>query len=312
MKKLLIASEFLPYEHLINNRFEYDFVMKFNFDTAIKNNDYDAFILSDCFVNDLFKIRREKKFINSFIVTVQKNDNFSLVSDYFVKETLNEDIFNNILDIVYGNNAIQTEASISYYLKKILAEKDSDVNSQIYRIPYLTKFLVDLVKGHYDELQYSNEYFSEIIDYSIFHDLGKLCIEDNIVNSTTSYTDKERDRMKEHSKLGFELYSVISSVFKGFKSDVAANMILYHHEKYDGTGYPNNIKGEDIPLEARIIAIVDVYDALRSKRKYKSAFSHEEAIQILEKEKGKHFDPSLISLVLKNERDLEEFYNTLI
>jgi len=88
--------------------------------------------------------------------------------------------------------------------------------------------------------------------------------------------------------------------------------MLYHHEKFDGSGYPIGLIANEIPLEARIVAIADVYDALRSKRKYKDAFSHEDSFNILLKDASTHFDPALIIVLEKYEKELENIYNDLI
>ena len=90
---------------------------------------------------------------------------------------------------------------------------------------------------------------------------------------------------------------------------VAENVAHYHHEKYNGTGYPDGLKGEEIPIEARIMALADVYDALVSKRCYKDAYSYENAYSIIEQETGTHFDPVLAPIFLSCRQELEEYYN---
>lgn len=84
---------------------------------------------------------------------------------------------------------------------------------------------------------------------------------------------------------------------------IALQLVMYHHEQWDGKGYPHGLRGEDIPISARIMALSDVYDALRSKRHYKNALSHEKSVEIIYEEKGKHFDPLIVEAFLKKEKD---------
>lgn len=314
MKKLLIDDIFTEYQDLINNNVSHEFVNIKNFDDLIKNNHYDGFILSEIFIDDLYKIKKIKKLEKSFIVSIHEQNGFGLVSDFLIKDSINKDSFKKALNKLMSINSIPSEASISYILKQMLTEKDGDINTQIYRIPYLTKFVVSklIEENIYDCNKENKVYHCDIIDFSLFHDIGKLNILDDIVNYTGIYDDKQRKHMQLHPKLGYEFYNVITNVFPTFKSEVASNMILYHHEKFDGTGYPFGLKGEDIPLEARIIAVIDVYDALRSNRKYKEGFSHEKAIEILNKDKGTHFDPVIINCLLKYEKELKKLYNELL
>ncbi|MEG0747186.1 MAG: HD domain-containing phosphohydrolase, partial [Cetobacterium sp.] len=89
---------------------------------------------------------------------------------------------------------------------------------------------------------------------------------------------------------------------------VAENIVRYHHEKWDGTGYPLGLKGEEIPLEARIVSIVDVYDALRQNKSHREGISHKEALEIIKSQKGKSFDPKLVDAFVKNDKEFEKIY----
>ena len=146
------------------------------------------------------------------------------------------------------------------------------------------------------EYGFSEEDISLIEFASPLHDIGKVGISDAILNKPGKLTAKEYDAMKEHAMLGYEILN--HSERKVLRT--AAIIAYSHHEKYDGTGYPQGLANENISIYARIIAIVDVFDALLSKRIYKEKWSLEEVIKLLEKEKGKHFDPKLVDIVIDN------------
>ena len=132
------------------------------------------------------------------------------------------------------------------------------------------------------------------------HDIGKIAVPDYILLKPGKLTDKEFEIIKSHTTVGG---SIIESLMKQDNQDEYLNICYqicrYHHERWNGTGYPDGIKGEDIPLAARIVAIVDVYDALTNKRCYKEAFSHEKALEIIKEESGKHFDPAVAEAFIK-------------
>jgi response regulator RpfG family c-di-GMP phosphodiesterase len=126
------------------------------------------------------------------------------------------------------------------------------------------------------------------------HDLGKLGVPDGILLKPGKLNPEEWSMMKTHVERGFQLASQIPGLAQG-----ALNVIRYHHERFDGSGYPEGLQGEDIPLEARVFAICDVYDALVSIRPYKRAWTHEEALAQLRMDSGRHFDPSVVTAFIE-------------
>jgi len=136
------------------------------------------------------------------------------------------------------------------------------------------------------------------------HDVGKIGISDLILNKPGKLTGEEFDVIKRHCDKG-EL--VISRIIERAANDVflhhAKKFAAYHHERWDGTGYPRGLSGEEIPLEGRIMAVADVYDALVSKRPYKEPFSHEQAVEIIQKDSGTHFDPQIVEAFLNVAED---------
>lgn len=148
----------------------------------------------------------------------------------------------------------------------------------------------------------SLEYVSKIIDYSVLHDIGKSGIPESILYKTGPLTVYEKKIVKMHPLMGVDVLNKLSNEMNNKVFDdkkIAENIIKYHHENWDGTGYPMGLKGEEIPLEARVISIVDVYDALVSDRAYKKAWTKEEALSYLKEQKGTKFDPHLVEVFIE-------------
>jgi putative two-component system response regulator len=151
---------------------------------------------------------------------------------------------------------------------------------------------------------------NELLRSVILHDIGKIGINDEVLRKESSLDFNEFEYMKTHTTLGKQAFENIISETGGVKwIYMARDMAYCHHERWDGTGYPNGLKGEEIPLSARILTIADVYDALTSNRAYKKAFSHEKATQIIIEGKGCMFDPDLVDLFMNVNEQFEEILN---
>ncbi len=170
-----------------------------------------------------------------------------------------------------------------------------------------TKVIATELKNHpiYKE-QVTSQFINHLTLSSVLHDIGKVGIEDAVLRKKGIYTDEERKTMQAHTIIGASTIDKVADKypFMGFLK-MASEIARYHHEKWDGTGYPEGLKGEDIPLSARIVAIADVFDALISERYYKPKYSFEESKRIILESSGKHFDPVIVEAFLKHEA---EFY----
>lgn len=159
-------------------------------------------------------------------------------------------------------------------------------------------------KKEYAEIL-NNEYIYELIKTAPLHDIGKVGIPDNILLKSGELDPHEFEIMKKHTTYGIEALSRgLDLETTGTFIHTAIEIVGTHHEKFDGSGYPKGLKGEEIPFGGRLMAIIDVYDALTSERIYKPAFSHERALEILLEERDRHFDANLVNAFIEIEKTI--------
>ena len=191
-------------------------------------------------------------------------------------------------------------------LATVVEERDEDTGGHIARSGDYVYRLIGKMKKNDKYSNIRGEYYRNVVLAAPLHDIGKIKIPDTILNKPGKLTPEEYEIIKKHSEYGANIIKkTIYSVENKAYSDVAYNIARHHHERYDGTGYPDKLKGEQIPLEARIMSLADVYDALISDRVYKKAYPKEEAINIILEGKGTQFDPLLTDLfveMLKEQR----------
>lgn len=194
----------------------------------------------------------------------------------------------------------ETQAAAIMGFAKLTEFRDHCTGEHLDRIKQYTKILASTMKNLPEYVSYiSDEYIEDLSMSSILHDIGKVGIEDSILLKAGSLTQDEFEVMKHHSLMGGDALTVIDNNL-GYTSflTIGKEVASYHHERWDGTGYPEGLKGAEIPLSARIVALADVYDALISERPYKKAFTHEEASKMIIEEKGSHFDPDVVDAFL--------------
>lgn len=166
--------------------------------------------------------------------------------------------------------------------------KDNETGLHVIRMSYYSRLLAE-------QLQANEEWVELLYNAAPMHDIGKIAIPDRVLLKPGKLDQEEWKIMQTHVNCGVEILGEHDSELLTMAREIA----LYHHEKYDGSGYPNGASGEDIPLSARIVAIADVFDALTSVRPYKAAWPVEKAVALLEEEAGKHFDPKLVPEFVK-------------
>jgi len=190
-------------------------------------------------------------------------------------------------------------------LAKLAEYRDKGTGAHLERIREYAKIIAIEMAGLSNYKDYITEkYIEDIYQSSILHDIGKVGIQDSVLLKPGKLNSEEFDIIKRHTTLGGDALAEIESQTEGRSFLILGKEIAYyHHEKWDGTGYPDGLKGEGIPLSARMVAIADVYDALTTKRFYKEAFTHEKSRGIIISLKGSHFDPDVVDAFLANEKN---------
>ena len=196
---------------------------------------------------------------------------------------------------------------------KIIAElvecRDNITGEHIERTQYYIRLLVDFLLEndiYTDELKSWD--INLFVMSSQLHDVGKISIRDDILMKPGKLTDEEFNEMKKHTTAGVDIIKRIEeSTTRSDFLAYAAALAGSHHEKWNGEGYPHGLSGTDIPLQGRLMALVDVYDALTSDRPYKKAFTHENAVEIIKSESGSHFDPLIVDIFIKYESRFKDF-----
>ncbi|WP_069873763.1 HD-GYP domain-containing protein [Fusibacter sp. 3D3] len=197
----------------------------------------------------------------------------------------------------------------------IVESKDHATGNHIERMSQYARYICEILYEDKYFIQEIDENFIELIyKFSPLHDIGKVGIVDSVLNKPSKLTEQEFEIMKAHTSIGYNILRDMSAS-KFFNRTaffkIAMDITCYHHEKFDGTGYPEGLIGKHIPLAARIVALADVFDALTSERPYKSAFSYEEALTIIEEGKGKHFDPDIVNCLLHHESGFKNLYRKM-
>ncbi len=228
------------------------------------------------------------------------------------KSVMKEFLKNLLLSFTFTKSFITDALEIGNSFKLLLISlakaseaNDEDTGEHVKRLRFYTEFILRklIEKGiaQFSELEV------ELISHSaIVHDVGKINIDPNILFKRGRLTDEEMEEVKKHTIYGAKILE------KHPNLRFAREIILTHHEKYDGSGYPFGLKGNEIPLSGRIVALCDVYDALRAERPYKRAFSHTEAVKIILEGDGRtlpeHFDPDILNIFREHHQEFDKIY----
>lgn len=202
---------------------------------------------------------------------------------------------------------IQTKVLLG--MANLVENRDGNTGGHIKRTSDVIEILINTIRENHI-LTLEEKFCRAVIKAAPMHDLGKIGIDDKILRKPGRLTDEEFAVMQTHAPRSGELVeSILKDVEDEYFVTIAKNMARHHHEKWNGAGYPDHKKGEDIPLEARIMAVADVYDALVSKRCYKEPMSFEEAYKVMMESMGNHFDPQMQEVFVKSQKKLEAYYS---
>jgi putative two-component system response regulator len=199
--------------------------------------------------------------------------------------------------------ALESRELIIFSLAKLAESRDPDTGAHLERMREYCRVLAeDLSRQPSFRDQVDGNYIQLIYLTSPLHDIGKVGIPDNVLLKPGKLTPEEFEIMKQHALIGFRTLDAAARAHPDARFLwMARDIALTHHERYDGSGYPNHLSGKDIPLCGRIVALADVYDALTTKRVYKPAFSHEKTREIIFDEMGHQFDPDILDAFRRNE-----------
>ncbi|GAA3941388.1 DUF3369 domain-containing protein [Litoribacillus peritrichatus] len=241
-------------------------------------------------------LHRDNHFVGYF-ATRSGSENLLYVSNVHYLTELDHkllEIFSNSVAIAYENLILRdeiedTQRELVYLLGEAVEKRSKETGGHVKRVAQISQILASKAG--------LGSAYSELIKHaSPLHDIGKIAIPDAILNKPGKHDPAEWEVMKSHAQIGHDILA---------KSDkrilkLGATIALQHHEKWDGTGYPQGLSGEDIDISGRIVALADVYDALGSKRCYKEPWPEDKILELIESESGKHFDPGLVQLLLDN------------
>jgi len=201
-----------------------------------------------------------------------------------------------------GEQISKMQLGLITVLADLVESRDKNTGDHVRKTAAYVKLLLNAMKekGLYPDIL-TDQYVEDVTNSAPLHDIGKIVVSDAIINKAGRLDDDEFTVMKTHAATGGKIIEHATELLNdsGYLGE-AKRLAAYHHEKWDGTGYPDGLKGEEIPLSARVMAVADVFDALMSKRCYKPPFEFDEAVKIIEDGSGKHFDPDVVKVFMEN------------
>lgn len=263
-----------------------------------------------------FKISVSNLYISRFFSKRHKPVGHQIKIEDNTREQLNLRLLNNYNETLSKEVNEKTEKierlmeQFVYGMAEMVQNRDNNTGSHIRRTSQIVKILTDDMRIE-NRLGRPESFYISLVKAAPMHDLGKIAVDDQILRKPGKFTPEEYEIMKSHAQKGAQ---IVRNIFGDYDdtefSQICENVAHYHHERFDGSGYPEGLKGSKIPLEARIMAIADVYDALVSERCYKKAMPPEEAFQIIQDGMGIHFDPMLNYYFLRCREKIEEYYKS--
>ena len=228
-----------------------------------------------------------------------------------VKRTLELEFYRKNLEMMVEQQLqriTQLQQDIIITMANLIESRDGTTGEHVKRTSiYVKHFLRKLVeKGIYSD-KLTSDFVKYIEKATPLHDIGKIVVPDYVLQKPGKLTAEEYQMIQQHSAEGAVMIRKnMSSIEEVDFVDIACDIAAYHHEKWSGCGYPNNLKGEEIPLSARIVAIADVFDALASKRQYKEAMTIDQAFEIMESQRNVSFEPILLDVFFEMKEELQE------
>lgn len=208
-----------------------------------------------------------------------------------------------------NNLILKAYKTLLFSLANLTESRDDETGAHLLRVQRYCRLLAEKLSVHPHFSQTINEIFIEnIYIVSPMHDIGKVAIPDFVLLKPGRLTPEEFEIMKKHSSVGAQVMEKLLDEIYFSTFEMGCDIAHYHHERYDGKGYPTGLSGKNIPVSARIMALADVFDALLSKRVYKPAFDFDKVINIIKEEKGCQFDPIMTDVMLAHIDEFKDIY----
>lgn len=305
-KKLLPELSDLPVDSILGKKTAGERKMRHWLESFAENEEQSEFVFQTYYrvnVNYLYDGKRRRGYMITLTDDTQNKKYIELLDNY--NEKLKEEVEEKTRHIE------EMHDNLIMSLAAMVESRDNSTGGHIKRTSEGVRILLEQIKKD-DTFHLSEEFCKNMIKAAPMHDLGKIAVDDAVLRKPGRFTEEEFAKMKHHAAEGARVIHEIleKTEDENFKV-LAENVAHYHHERWDGSGYPEGLKGEAIPLEARIMAIADVYDALVSKRVYKESMSFEKADSIIMEGMGTQFDPSLKKYYVNARESLERYYSQL-
>ncbi|MFO7941757.1 MAG: HD domain-containing protein [Bacillota bacterium] len=203
-----------------------------------------------------------------------------------------------------------TEAMIMA-LVQLASMRNDETGEHLNRVAAYSRLIAEGLQKNTEYRDRITEHYVDTLEQaSELHDIGKIGIPDSVLRKPGRLSDAEFELMKTHTTLGAKTLEKVGKRYPDNELvQMATSLALTHHEKWDGSGYPNGLHGQEIPLSGRIMALTDAYDAMRSERVYKKAFSHDYCVEAITENSGTHYDPDIVAIFLENEHEFNRIYD---
>ena len=302
---VLLANIFLNNHEYVNNQAIYiipillTLILSDTLFTVLYSIIILSIFLTDQIVNQqLFNFNSITVFVSFLLAIV-----IIVIYDFWIKET--KSIRLRLLNEYYS--------STLKVLGRVAELKDEETHDHLERVSIIVELIANKLKRNPHYSQYLTEFYIEDLKAaSALHDIGKIGVNDKILLKEGKLSSEEFEAIKRHTVYGADLLQEAQMKTRNKLYDLAIDLAKHHHEKWDGTGYPDKLKGRNIPLSARIMSIADVYDALVSRRPYKKAYSEREAYTIIVSESGSQFDPDIVRCFMKVHKKIYESISPLL
>ncbi len=250
-----------------------------------------------------------------FDETIVRRRVMNIIDLYSYKNTLEDKVTEQTKMLIEQNRELQIQAetlekynkTIVDVLGTVVESRNLESGDHVQRVKGYTKILAEQVMKDYPEYRLSDDVINIIVPASALHDVGKIAISDNILLKPGRLTPEEFNEMKLHTIRGCKIIESIKDAWSDEYKKISYEICRFHHEKYDGNGYPDKLSGDDIPIHAQIVSIADVYDALTSKRCYKEQYEKNTAYSMIIEGQCGVFNPKLINCLKKIKKDYEAF-----